>query len=63
VLQVEATVGLLQRALVVLRGRHLLVAVVTELVDVLQPGYDSGAEFAFGLDLVLDGLERARQRA
>ncbi len=30
---------------------------------VLQPGYDFGAEFAFGLDLVLDGLERARQAA
>src|SRR5256885_2161226 len=27
---------------------------------VLQPGYDYGDEFAFGLDLVLDGLERAR---
>jgi AcrR family transcriptional regulator len=27
---------------------------------VLQPGYDYGNEFAFGLDLILDGLERAR---
>jgi AcrR family transcriptional regulator len=26
---------------------------------VLRPGYDYGAEFAFGLNLVLDGLERA----
>jgi AcrR family transcriptional regulator len=26
---------------------------------VLQPGYDYGEEFAFGLDLILDGLERA----
>jgi AcrR family transcriptional regulator len=25
---------------------------------VLQPGYDYGDEFAFGLDLILDGLER-----
>jgi AcrR family transcriptional regulator len=25
---------------------------------VLQPGYDYGAEFGYGLDLVLDGLER-----
>ena len=25
---------------------------------VLQPGYDYGAEFEFGLDLVLDGLAR-----
>lgn len=29
---------------------------------VLQPGYDYGDEFAFGLDLVLDGLERANAR-
>jgi AcrR family transcriptional regulator len=28
---------------------------------VLQPGYDYGDEFDFGLDLILDGLERARQ--
>ncbi len=28
---------------------------------VLQPGYDYGDEFEFGLDLILDGLERARQ--
>ena len=27
---------------------------------VLQPGYDYGDEFAFGLDLILDGLERLR---
>ena len=27
---------------------------------VLQPGYDFGEEFAFGLDLILDGIERAR---
>ena len=27
---------------------------------VLRPGYDYGDEFAFGLDLILDGLERAR---
>ncbi len=26
---------------------------------VLQPGYDYGEEFEFGLDLILDGLERA----
>ena len=26
---------------------------------VLQPGYDYGEEFAFGLDLILDGLARA----
>jgi len=27
---------------------------------ILQPGYDYGNEFEFGLDLILDGLERAR---
>ena len=27
---------------------------------VLQPGYDYGNEFEFGLNLILDGLERAR---
>jgi AcrR family transcriptional regulator len=27
---------------------------------VLQPGYDHGDEFEFGLDVVLDGLERLR---
>lgn len=29
---------------------------------VLRPGYDYGQEFEWGLDLVLDGLERARRR-
>jgi AcrR family transcriptional regulator len=29
---------------------------------VLQPGYDYGNEYAFGLDLILDGLERAASR-
>jgi AcrR family transcriptional regulator len=28
---------------------------------VLRPGYDYGDEFAFGLELILDGLERSRQ--
>jgi AcrR family transcriptional regulator len=34
---------------------------LTELTveHVLQPGYDYGDEFEFGLDLLLDGLERA----
>jgi AcrR family transcriptional regulator len=34
----------------------------TELTvqHVLQPGYDYGNEFLFGLDLILDGLDRAR---
>ena len=30
---------------------------------VLKPGYDFGAEFEFGLDLVLDGLQRSSQGA
>ena len=30
---------------------------------VLQPGYDYGEEFALGLDLILDGLERALRTA
>ncbi|HSO52005.1 MAG TPA: TetR/AcrR family transcriptional regulator C-terminal domain-containing protein [Actinomycetes bacterium] len=35
---------------------------LAELVidHVLQPGYDYANEFEFGLDLILDGLERAR---
>ncbi len=35
---------------------------LTELTleHVLRPGYDYGAEFEFGLDLLLDGLERIR---
>jgi hypothetical protein len=28
----------------------------------LQPGYSYGAEFAFGLELILDGLERELDR-
>jgi AcrR family transcriptional regulator len=27
---------------------------------VMQPGYDHGGEFVYGLDLILDGLEKAR---
>jgi AcrR family transcriptional regulator len=30
---------------------------------VLKPGYDYGAEFTFGLEMILDGLERARTSA
>jgi AcrR family transcriptional regulator len=33
------------------------------LQHVMQPGYDYADEFAFGLDLLLDGLERARSAA
>jgi AcrR family transcriptional regulator len=36
---------------------------LTELTveHVLRPGYDYGAEYGFGLDLILDALERARE--
>ena len=36
---------------------------LTELAveHILQPGYDYGDEFEFGLDLILDGLDRARR--
>jgi AcrR family transcriptional regulator len=30
---------------------------------VLRPGYDYGNEYTFGLDLILDGLDRARRAA
>ena len=30
---------------------------------ILQPGYDYGDEFGFGLDLILDGLEKTREAA
>ncbi len=30
---------------------------------IMKPGYDYGDEFEFGLDLVLDGLERAQARS
>jgi len=38
---------------------------LTELTieHVLKPGYDYGDEYEFGLDLILDGLERAREAA
>jgi hypothetical protein len=29
----------------------------------MQPGYDFGDEYEFGLGLILDGLERARRTA
>ena len=30
---------------------------------VMAPGYDYGDEFGYGLDLILDGLERERGRS
>ena len=29
----------------------------------MKPGYDCGDEFEYGLDLILEGLERAREGA
>jgi len=38
---------------------------LTEMITehALQPGYDHGDEYEFGLDVILDGLERARDTA
>jgi hypothetical protein len=38
---------------------------LTEMIveHALQPGYAYGDEFLFGLDLILDGLERAHRTA
>ncbi len=33
------------------------------LEHVMKPGYDYGDEFEYGLDLILDGLEKARQES
>jgi AcrR family transcriptional regulator len=38
-----------------------LVAFITE--HAMKPGYDFGDEFEYGLDLILDSLERARETA
>jgi AcrR family transcriptional regulator len=38
-----------------------LVEFITE--HAMKPGYDYGDEFEYGLDLILDGLERARDEA
>lgn len=38
---------------------HLIELTVEQI---LQPGYDYGHEFEFGIDLILEGLERARDR-
>ena len=38
-----------------------LVEFVTE--HAMKPGFDYGNEFEYGLDLILDGLERVRQSA
>ena len=47
------------------RGSRRRVPGLTELTieHAMQPGYDYGNEFEYGLDLILDGLERARDTA
>lgn len=54
--------GMAQRMLPALAGTYPhFVEFVTE--HVLQPGYDFGDEFLFGLELLFEGLERLRLRA
>ena len=36
---------------------------VAMIEHAMQPGYDTGDEFEYGLDLILDGLERAHEAA
>jgi AcrR family transcriptional regulator len=57
------TADLAQAILTRAAGEHYphLAELATE--HVLRPGYDYGDEFAFGLDLILDGIERAGGRA
>lgn len=43
-------------------GRRAGAGLVTSAPVILQPGYDCGNEYEFGLDLILDALERARDR-
>jgi hypothetical protein len=38
-----------------------LVEFITE--HAMKPGYDYGDEFEYGLDLILDGIARAREAA
>jgi AcrR family transcriptional regulator len=57
--QVAAVAGeMLQRF--ALSDYPYLVEMITQ--HALQPGYDYADEFVFGLDLILDGLERVRGR-
>ena len=57
----EATAGLAQ--MIMARFTPGEYPHLTELTvgHVLQPGYDYGNEYGFGLDLILDGLERSLQ--
>ena len=59
----EQTAELAQTILAKLpTGEHPhLSALIVE--HVLRPGYDYGDEFVFGLELILDGLDRAHERS
>jgi AcrR family transcriptional regulator len=59
----EETTELAQAILAQLDADEYPYLVELTVEHVLQPGYDYGAEHAFGLDLLLDGLERARRGA
>ena len=54
----DAVIGMLRRAGFSVEFPHLAELTVQH---VLQPGYDYGDEYLFGLDLILDGLEQARR--
>ena len=59
----EETVEVAQMILAQLRPEEYPHLTELTVEHVLQPGYDYGNEFEFGLDLILDGLERARRTA
>ncbi len=46
-----------------LLARRVPSSLRTGVEHILQPGYDYANEFEYGLDLILDGLERARETA
>jgi Tetracyclin repressor-like, C-terminal domain len=54
-----ATQRMLER--VAIDAYRNLVAFVSE--HIIRPGYDFDDEFEYGLDVILDGLERARAEA
>jgi hypothetical protein len=59
----EETVGLAQSMLRSFPADAFPHLIEFTVEHVLQPGYDFGDEFAFGLELILDGLERVRETA
>jgi AcrR family transcriptional regulator len=55
----EQTAALAQSILARAAGEYPHLTELT-VEHIMKPGYDHGAEFAFGLELILDALERAR---